>query len=61
MTLLGLLLVLVMILVVLYLSRFPIPPTLLWVIYAIIIVLFIVILLQVLGLLDPLPAMRITR
>jgi hypothetical protein len=61
MSLPGLVVVFIIILVVLYLTRYPIPPTLLWGIYAIIIVLFIGILLQVLGLLGPGPAMRITR
>jgi hypothetical protein len=56
----GMVVVFIIILVVLYLTRYPIPPMLLWVIYAIIIVLLIVIVLQALGILSPLPAMRIT-
>ena len=57
----GMMVVFIIILMVLYLTRFPIPAILLWVIYAIIIVLLIVIMLQTLGLLGPLPEMRITR
>jgi hypothetical protein len=57
----GMMVVFIIILMVLYLTRFPIPAILLWVIYAIIIVLLIVIMLQTLGLLGPLPGMRITR
>ena len=57
----GMMVVFIIILVVLYLTRFPIPAILLWVIYAIIIILLIVIMLQTLGLLGPLPGMRITR
>jgi hypothetical protein len=60
MPLLGLVVVFIMILVVLYVSRFPIPPSLLWIMYALISGLLIVILLQTLGLLGPGPAMRIT-
>jgi hypothetical protein len=56
----GMVVVFIMILVVLYLTRYPIPPILLWVIYATITVLLIVIVLQILGLLGPLPAMRLT-
>jgi hypothetical protein len=61
MTLPGMVVVFIIILVVLYLTRYPLPPILVWAIYAMIVVLFIVILLQVLGLFGPLPAMRITR
>jgi hypothetical protein len=57
----GMMVVFIIILVVLHLTRYPIPAILLWVIYAIIIVLLIVIMLQTLGLLGPVPAMRITR
>jgi hypothetical protein len=56
----GMVMVFIMILVVLYLTRYPIPPILLWVIYAIITVLLIVIVLQTLGLLSHVPLIRIT-
>jgi hypothetical protein len=42
-------------------AGYPIPPILVRAIYAIIIVLLIVIVLQALGLLGPVPVMRITR
>jgi len=61
MTLPGLVVVFIIILVVLYMAGYPIPPILVREIYAIIIVLLIVIVLQALGLLGPVPAMRITR
>jgi hypothetical protein len=57
----GMMVVFISILVVLYLTRYPIPAILLWAIYAIIIILLIVIVLQAFGLLGPVPAMRITR
>jgi hypothetical protein len=56
----GMVVVFITILVVLYLTRYPIPPILLWVIYAIIAVLLSVTGLQIFGLLGPLPAMRLT-
>jgi hypothetical protein len=61
MTLPGMVVVFIIILVALYLTGYPIPPSLVRVIYAIIIVLLIVIVLQAFGLLGPTPAMRITR
>jgi hypothetical protein len=61
MTLPGMVVVFIIIRVVLYLTRYPIPPILVRAIYAIIAVLLIVIVLQALGLLGPVPAMRITR
>jgi hypothetical protein len=61
MTLPGMAVVFILLLVVLYLTGYPIPPILVRAIYVIIIVLFIVIVLQALGLLGPVPAMRITR
>jgi hypothetical protein len=57
----GLVVVFIIILVVLYMTGYPIPPLLIWAIYAMIIVLLIVIVLQAFGLLGPVPAMRITR
>jgi hypothetical protein len=61
MTLPGMVVVFIIILVVLYMAGYPIPPILGRAIYALIIVLLIVIGLQALGLLGPVPAMRITR
>ena len=57
----GLVVVFIIILVVLYMAGYPIPRILVWAIYAMIIVLLIVIVLQALGLLGPVPAMHITR
>jgi hypothetical protein len=61
MSLPGMVVVFIIILVVLYMAGYPIPPILVRAIYALIIVLLIVIVLQALGLLGPGPAMRITR
>jgi hypothetical protein len=61
MTLPGMVVVCIIILVVLYMTGYPLPPILVRAIYAIIIILLIVIVLQALGFLGPVPAMRITR
>jgi hypothetical protein len=57
----GMVVVFIIILVVFYVSGYPIPPILLRVLYAIIITLLIVIALQTLGLLGSLPPMRVTH
>jgi hypothetical protein len=57
----GMVVVFMMILAVLYLTRYPIPRMLSWVIYAIITVLLSIIVLQIFGLLGPFPAMRLTH
>jgi hypothetical protein len=61
MTLPGMVVVCIIILVVLYMTGYPLPPILVRAICAIIIVLLIVIVLQAVGLLGPVPEMRITR
>jgi hypothetical protein len=60
MTLPGMVVVFILLLVF-YVSGYPIPPILVRAIYAIITVLLVVIILQALGLLGHEPAMRITR
>jgi hypothetical protein len=57
----GFVVVFIVILVVFYLTGFPIPTILLRAIYAVIIILLIVIVLQAFGVLGPGPAMRITH
>jgi hypothetical protein len=57
----GMVVVFIIILLVFYLSGYPIPSMFLRAIYAIIIILLIVIVLQALGLLGPISAMRITQ
>jgi hypothetical protein len=61
MTLPGMVVVFIIILVVFYVSGYPIPPMLLRVLYAIIVTLLIVIALQTLGLLGSLPPLRVTH
>jgi hypothetical protein len=56
----GMVVVFIIILGVLYMAGYPIPPILVRALSAIIIVLLIVIVLQALGLVGPVPAMRIT-